>query len=56
MEDRCIVCNEIIPEGRMVCPFCESQQIKLGRILQSHQATNEEINKVYAFMEGSDDD
>ena len=21
-ENRCLMCNEIIPEGRMVCPFC----------------------------------
>ena len=26
MEDnRCVVCNEIIPEGMMVCPICESR-------------------------------
>lgn len=23
MENRCIVCGEIIPEGRQVCPMCE---------------------------------
>lgn len=23
MEDRCIVCGSIIPEGRQVCPECE---------------------------------
>ena len=23
MEDRCIVCGEVIPEGRQVCPGCE---------------------------------
>ena len=22
-ENRCLMCNEIIPEGRMVCPLCE---------------------------------
>lgn len=22
-ENRCIICNEVIPEGRMVCPTCE---------------------------------
>ena len=22
-ENRCIMCNEVIPEGRMVCPMCE---------------------------------
>ena len=25
MEDRCIICGEYIPEGRMVCPACESE-------------------------------
>lgn len=23
-EDRCICCGEIVPEGRMVCPYCEN--------------------------------
>lgn len=23
VENRCICCGEIIPEGRMVCPICE---------------------------------
>ena len=23
MEDRCICCGDIIPEGRQVCPNCE---------------------------------
>ena len=22
--DRCICCGEIIPEGRQICPICES--------------------------------
>lgn len=22
-EERCVMCDEIIPEGRMVCPCCE---------------------------------
>lgn len=24
--DRCVCCGEIIPEGRMVCPNCESKE------------------------------
>lgn len=24
MENRCIVCGKIIPEGRQVCPQCEN--------------------------------
>lgn len=26
MEDRCIVCGSIIPEGRQVCPECEEKR------------------------------
>lgn len=22
-EDRCVMCGQVIPEGRMVCPLCE---------------------------------
>ncbi len=25
MDNRCVCCGEIIPEGRMVCPNCEKQ-------------------------------
>lgn len=25
-EDRCIICGEIIPEGRHVCPICEKEK------------------------------
>lgn len=53
--NRCLYCNIIIPEGRIFCPICEGEQIKLGMILQSHQATNEEVDKAYDFMEESND-
>ena len=25
MEDRCVICGEIVPEGRQVCPLCEKK-------------------------------
>lgn len=25
MEDRCVCCGTIVPEGRMVCPMCEME-------------------------------
>ncbi len=25
MEDHCLMCGEIIPEGRQVCPVCEGK-------------------------------
>lgn len=28
-EERCIICNKIIPEGRQVCPNCESNAIEV---------------------------
>ena len=28
--DRCVCCGDIIPEGRMVCPICESGVAKNG--------------------------
>ena len=30
MDNTCLVCGEIIPEGRQVCPSCESDPIKPG--------------------------
>ena len=24
MDNRCVVCGEVIPEGRQVCPICEA--------------------------------
>ena len=32
MVDRCVCCGEIIPEGRQVCPACESK-VRSDRIL-----------------------
>lgn len=25
MDNRCVCCGEVIPEGRMVCPNCEAK-------------------------------
>ena len=27
MEERCVVCGAVIPEGRQVCPLCEKRWI-----------------------------
>ena len=29
MEDRCVVCGEVIPEGTLVCPNCQAQYEKV---------------------------
>ena len=32
MVDRCVMCGEIIPEGRQICPLCEQGKTpKLGK-------------------------
>lgn len=37
MEDRCVCCGNIVPEGRMVCRLCELQEEDNG----STASTNE---------------
>lgn len=27
MDDRCIICNRVVPEGRMVCWICENAHV-----------------------------
>lgn len=29
MTERCVICGEEIPEGRMVCPICEGKKVPL---------------------------
>ena len=42
VEERCICCGEIVPEGRQVCWGCEYKMIKMGAILQSYGTAEEE--------------
>lgn len=35
-ENRCVVCNEIIPEGRQVCPTCEQANARCKRCGSFH--------------------
>lgn len=51
MENRCVICNDIIPEGLMICPNCEHTQIKIGMILQSSGATEKEVKEAYESLE-----
>lgn len=44
MTDRCIVCGSEIPEGRQVCPICESEGLKHNRIAKSAAGTWQERN------------
>lgn len=42
MTDRCIVCGSEIPEGRQVCPICESEGLKHNQIAKSAAGTRQE--------------
>lgn len=46
-ENRCVCCDITIPEGRMVCPLCEGVYIKVGKILQSRNTSDEEVKMAY---------
>ena len=55
MENRCVVCGEIIPEGRMVCPKCErgtkmSLIEKLNSIKVRRNADKEAIAEAISFI------
>jgi hypothetical protein len=54
--DRCACCDEIIPEGRQICPGCESNVTKVGAIMQSRGATKEEVKKAYEWLYSDIDD
>ena len=41
MDNRCVCCGEIIPEGRQVCPNCEAFYEKQGiRFVDSYDNEN----------------
>lgn len=48
--ERCVCCGTIIPEGRMICPMCEQKEMKYGSILQSQDATKEEVEEIYEWL------
>lgn len=61
MEDRCIVCGEIIPEGRQVCPECEfkhkiSESLKvldsIGTMYRTASSTSKAINTAKNALAG----
>jgi len=33
MENRCVVCGEIIPEGTMICPNCKPTEKELAEMV-----------------------
>ena len=56
MENRCVCCGNPIPEGRQVCWTCEHEGIKVGKIMQSQNATSEEVENAYEWLYASLED
>ena len=50
MEERCVCCGELIPEGRQICWKCEQAVLKTGKVLQSNRATEEDVKQAYEFL------
>ena len=40
MEDRCVCCGEIIPEGRMICIKCELEAEERRKLRESSTVQN----------------
>ena len=51
MSNKCLYCNKTIPDRERVCRACEREEIKMGMILQSLNATPAEVKSAYDFME-----
>ena len=55
MDNRCVVCNEIIPEGRQVCINCEISKPKdellaLKSMRQRKESMHEKEQKLLEFI------
>ena len=50
MVDRCVCCGEIIPEGRQICPTCDSGKInrKMGKGIKF-----ERIRRITGYLVGA---
>ena len=55
MENKCVCCGKVIPEGQMVCWNCRHTELKYGAILQTMGATKEETERVYEFLYRKED-
>ncbi len=58
--DRCVVCGDYVPEGRMVCPKCEMcdnkyKTIKNGTPEKKHKKTLRRFVKNKIFCDEDED-
>ena len=50
-DNRCVCCGETIPEGRMVCPTCESKSHDAPTMTMKNFFTEEVIKKTYVMID-----
>lgn len=48
--NKCINCGRVIPKNRTVCLRCENEELKFGKILQTINATEEEVEDAYNWL------
>ena len=49
-KDICKYCGIETPKGKTICPKCEHATMKIGAILQSNNASEDEVKKAYDFF------
>ena len=47
MENRCVCCGAVVPEGRMVCPICEMAADEKVAITLDHEKLDITVTYVY---------
>lgn len=52
MENRCVCCGEIIPEGRMVCPKCEKGAVGMSGKIVHTKSCEDENTEYITFCDG----
>ena len=50
MEDKCVCCGDLIPEGRQTCWKCEQAILKVGKVLQNDKTLKERTRPTYEFL------
>lgn len=50
MEDRCVCCGKVIPEGRMVCKICEIEA--MNRLTLEQKNVRQEVRNSRVKIKG----
>lgn len=44
MEDRCVICNAIVPEGRQICWICEHKIMEGENDIRTFKRAKDEVS------------